>query len=131
MIKDNGCFVCGPDNLRGLQASFEIDPASRSSLCRLTIPDPFQGWKDVVHGGILATLLDEACVHACRTVGPHPVTAELTVRYRKPVPTGAEIVVRAEVTGSRGRVLWSRASVEVDGDVHAEAQSRIVLLQTS
>ena len=131
MIKDNGCFVCGPDNLRGLQASFEIDPTTRSSLCRLTVPDPFQGWKDVVHGGILATLLDEACVHACRTVGPHPVTAELTVRYRKPVPTGAEIVVRAEVTGSRGRVLWSRASVEVGGDVHAEAQSRIVLLQTS
>jgi uncharacterized protein (TIGR00369 family) len=128
MIKGNNCFVCGPENERGLRAQFTIEPERQAAWARLEIPPWSQGWRDVAHGGILATLLDEACVHACRTVGPLPVTAELTVRYRKPVPVGREIVVRGEVVSVRRRVLQARARLQIAGEVHAEAEARVVLL---
>jgi uncharacterized protein (TIGR00369 family) len=126
--KDNGCFVCGPANGRGLQAHFEIDPQARTASSRLVLPDWVQGWQGVVHGGILSTLLDEACVHAGRTVGPHPVTAELTVRFRRPVPVGAEVRVRGEVVEVRRRVLQVRAGLEVGQESYAEAEARVVLI---
>lgn len=128
MIKGNACFVCGTENERGLQAQFFLDTEKQTAWSRLEIPGWSQGWRDVTHGGILATLLDEACVHACRTVGPFPVTAELTVRYLKAVPVGKEVLVRGEVVSLRRRVLQARARLEIDGEVHAEAEARVVLL---
>lgn len=129
LTKDNGCFVCGPANSRGLQARFEIDPQTRTACSSLILPDWLQGWQGVVHGGILSTLLDEACVHAGRTVGPHPVTAELTVRFRKPVPVGTEVQVRGEVVEVRRRVLQVRSSLEIDGEPYAEAEARVMLMK--
>ena len=129
MIKDNGCFVCGPANERGLRAEFTIDREARAASSRLALPAWSQGWRGVVHGGILSTLLDEACVHACRTVGPHPVTAELTVRFRKPVPVAAEISVRGEVVEVRRRVLQARARLEIGGESYAEAEARVMLVE--
>jgi uncharacterized protein (TIGR00369 family) len=128
LIKDNGCFVCGPANARGFRAMFSLDRDARTACGRLTLPEWAQGWQGMVHGGILSTLLDEVCAHACRTVGPHPVTAELTVRFRKPVPVGAEVVVRGEVVEIRRRVLQAKAELQVDGEVYAEAQARVVLI---
>jgi len=131
LVKDAGCFVCGPHNERGLQAPFEIDRAGGAAWCRLALPDWTQGWRGVVHGGVLATLLDEACVHAGRTVGPQPVTVELTVRYLKPVPVATQLLVRAEVTGQRRRIVETRARLEIDGEIHAEAEAKVYLLEAS
>ncbi len=128
MIKDNGCFVCGPANERGLRAEFTIDRVARAASSRLAIPAWSQGWRGVAHGGIISTLLDEACVHACRTVGPHPVTVELTVRFRKPVPVAVEISVRGEVVGIRRRILQARARLEIGGESYAEAEARVMLI---
>lgn len=129
MIKDNGCFVCGPANERGLRAEFTLDREARTAGSHLVVPEWAQGWQGVAHGGILSTLLDEACAHACRTVGVHPVTAELTVRFRKPVPVGVEVFVRGEVVEVRRRVLQARAELQVGGEVYAEAQARVILVE--
>jgi len=94
----------------------------------MVIPSRYQGWRDVIHGGILATLLDEACVHACRTIGPFPVTAEISVKFKKPVPPGAEIFVRGEVIQQRRRVLLARGRLEINGQVYAEAEAKVLLL---
>ncbi|MFA5516340.1 MAG: PaaI family thioesterase [Desulfuromonadales bacterium] len=129
--KDKGCFVCGPENTRGLRAEFILDKATRTASSRLVIPVWTQGWQAVAHGGILSTLLDESCVHASRTVGDHPVTAELTVRFRKPVPVGSEVFVRGEVVEIRRRVVQVKAELLVDGEVCAEARARVVLVDPS
>lgn len=129
LIKDNGCFVCGPVNARGLRAEFTFDREGRVASSHLIVPEWAQGWQGVTHGGILSTLLDEACAHACRTVGAHPVTAELTVRFRKPVPVGVEVFVRGEVVEVRRRVLQAKAELQVGGEVYAEAQARVVLIE--
>ncbi|MBE0598760.1 MAG: PaaI family thioesterase [Desulfuromonadales bacterium] len=129
LVKDNACFVCGPANGRGLQAQFELDPAARAAWSRLTLPDWTQGWQGVVHGGILSTLLDEVSVHAGRTVGPHPVTAELTVRFRKPVAVGSTIEVRGEVVEVRRRLLQVRSWLAIAGETYVEAEARVMLVR--
>jgi acyl-coenzyme A thioesterase PaaI-like protein len=125
--KDGRCFVCGPDNERGLQAVFQIDKEKHRAESRLRIPGWTQGWKDVVHGGLLATILDEACVHAARTLGPLPVTAELTVRYRKPVLVDTEIHVFAQVRGRKRRIVEVCARIEIGKETHAEAEAKIFI----
>lgn len=124
--QDDKCFVCGPGNPGGLQARFETDAGTGSARCRLIIPPGFQGWQDIVHGGIVAALLDEAAIYACRSGDEHLVTAELTVRYRQPVPVGREVLVQASVTETRRRVFRVRSRLEIDGTVHAEAEARVV-----
>lgn len=125
---DDHCFVCGEKNRTGLKARFEIDREKGRSSCTLVIGEEFQGWEGVVHGGIVATLLDEAAIYAGKAFGEQMVTAELTVRYQKPVPTGSEVTVRAEVTGRRRRLLQVASRLEVAGTMHAEAEVKVVLL---
>lgn len=126
VVEDGRCFVCGPDNTGGLQARFTIDRPRQAASCRTRVPARFQGWQDVVHGGVLATLLDEACIYACRSQGDRFVTAELAVRYKKPVPVETDLVVSAEVVQRRKRLFTVRARLEVNGQVHAEADSKVL-----
>lgn len=126
--KDRGCFVCGPDNAMGLQAVFSCDKELKQSFCRLTIEDNFQGWHSIVHGGIIASLLDEACIYAGRALAETLVTAELSVRYRKPVPVGQEVVITGKVLEKRRKVLKVKSCLELNGEIHAEAEGRIFLI---
>lgn len=123
--EDGFCFVCGPRNESGLMARFETDAEKRSAVCRLVVPARFQGWRQMVHGGIVATLLDEACIYACRAGGGNFVTGEIRVRYRQPVPVDTPLTVRAEVVGGRRRLLEARALLEIAGEVHAEAETKV------
>lgn len=126
--EDGGCFVCGRDNPIGLRAAFAVDRQAQRAAATLVIPPGFQGWAGVVHGGIIAALLDEACIHACRSLGEQFVTAELAVRYRQPVPVGQELTVTGEVTERKRKILQVRARLEIDGRLHAEADSRVFFL---
>jgi len=126
--KDRGCFVCGQENASGLQAVFSCDKELKQSFCRLTIGDQFQGWQDIVHGGVIASLLDEACIYAGRAMAETLVTAELSVRYRKPVPVGQEVTIRGEVLEQRRKVLKVKARLELNGEVYAEADGRVFLV---
>ncbi len=126
--KDRGCFVCGPDNATGLQAVFNCDKELRQSFCRLTINESFQGWHSVVHGGVIASLLDEACIYAGRALADTLVTAELSVRYRKPVPVGQEITVKGQVLEQRRKILKVKSCLELNGEIYAEAEGRIFLV---
>jgi uncharacterized protein (TIGR00369 family) len=127
LTKADGCFVCGQDNDNGLQAAFRFNATLLFSFCRLTLDDRFQGWQGVVHGGILAALLDEACIYAALGVGPKPVTADLKVRYRRPVPCNAAVTLFGEVVERRRQVVRARARLVCNGKVHAEAEGRIFL----
>ncbi|HKK02054.1 MAG TPA: PaaI family thioesterase [Desulfuromonadales bacterium] len=125
---DRHCFVCGPENHEGLQAAFTVDPANSASRCQLVIPSRYQGWQGMVHGGILATLLDESVIYACRAQGEKFVTAELTVRYKKPVPVETMLVVRACVKGKKRKLLTVRSWIEAEGNVCAEADAKVFCL---
>lgn len=108
---DNFCFVCGQNNPHGLRLSFEFDEASGEVVCRTVFPQHFQGWKDVLHGGIVSTVLDEIMAKAVGHKGFKGVTAELNVRYKQPVKTGTEYVIRGRVNEIRKRLVFTEARI--------------------
>jgi uncharacterized protein (TIGR00369 family) len=108
---DNHCFVCGELNLSGLRVRPHIDAPNQSANMRLAIPRAFQGWQGIVHGGILATLLDETCAYAAKGLVAHVVTAEITVTYKKPVAIETELLVTATVVSRRRRIIEVKGKI--------------------
>ena len=84
------CFVCGRENPVGLHIRFYEDLANARVVVPLMIPETYQGYPGIAHGGILATVLDELSGRALMMGAEDDVfwvTAKLEVRYRKPTPT--------------------------------------------
>lgn len=122
---DNHCFVCGELNMSGLRMRPRIDAATQSASMQLAIPRAFQGWQGMAHGGILATLLDETCAYAAKSLVAHVVTAEITVTYKKPVPIENELLVFASVVGRRRKIIEVQGRIEIAGELFAEAQAKM------
>jgi uncharacterized protein (TIGR00369 family) len=130
LVKEDGrCFVCGPVNPIGLKLAFQIDVVGQSASARVRVPANFQGWSGIVHGGIIASLLDEVCMHACRTTGDQMVTAELTVRYREPLPVETDVVISGKVCGIQRRLLLAQGRIERDGRLLAEADAKVIRIK--
>src|SRR5206468_5427389 len=75
----------------------------------------------VVHGGWVATLLDQLLGHANAAAGVGGFTAELTVRYRRPTPYGVPLTIRARTDSVDGRRVHASGEIVADGVVTAEA----------
>ena len=122
------CFVCGVENPVGLHLSFyETGPGEVS--VDFTPPENYQGYTGILHGGIVASILDEA---AGRTLlgGVPPrflFTAKLEVKYRKNVPVGEPLKIIGRAGRDRGRMAeaWS-AIYNQAGDLLAEANALLV-----
>lgn len=131
LVQTDDCFVCGGNNHMGLRASFQSHSELLCSFARVPLGLHFQGWEAIVHGGILAALLDEACIYAALGLNRRAVTAELQVRYHKPVPCGCEAVLFGEVAGYRRTVANARSRLVVAGEVCATAEARLFLDKSS
>jgi len=125
---DRYCFVCGTHNDIGLHADITTGQ-DNTAYTKLVIPKNFQGWQDIVHGGIISTLLDEVSIYACRNISQKGVTAEITVKFKKPVPTETEIELRSKVVEIKRRLLLVEAELLVGGIVHASAETKIFNLE--
>jgi uncharacterized protein (TIGR00369 family) len=124
--RDNLCFCCGADNERGLHLTV-IYPEPGMAEANILIPTWFAGWKSMTHGGLLSTLLDEIMAHACVGTGRRAVTAELTVRFRKPVETGSRIRAVGKLEEARGKVLSTTGWLyDVEGSIVASATARFI-----
>lgn len=128
ILDDNHCFVCGEMNAIGVRVRPVIDAAHQSACMRLAIPKEFQGWRGIVHGGILATLLDETCAYAAKGLVTQVVTAEITVSYKKPVPLETELLVTATVISQRRKIIDVKGQIEISGEIYAEARARMFVV---
>lgn len=108
--RPNTCFGCGGDNPAGLRLEFsETDAGVEVDYA---VPRALQGAPGIAHGGILATVMDEAlCMTAYAKLGTPVVTGELTVRYLKPVPVETPIVARGQIVEDRGRSVFIEGGV--------------------
>jgi uncharacterized protein (TIGR00369 family) len=96
----HSCFVCGESNAIGLNLRFETD--GRMVQTRFTPRPEHIGFKGVVHGGIIASLLDEVMVWACAVqTRRFAYCAELTVRYLSPLKPGEEVIAFGELAVNR------------------------------
>ncbi len=114
------CFGCGPENDAGLQLKFAMRPDGR--LETRFVPRAIHGgWEGVFHGGLMATLLDEAMMAYLYHRGDNAATAELHVRFRKPVHLGDALVVEAWEESRRGPLVRMAAQASRGGEVVARA----------
>ncbi|HXW56288.1 MAG TPA: PaaI family thioesterase [Candidatus Cybelea sp.] len=125
----NTCFGCGGANARGMKLTFEQDDAARCIRGKFRIAEQYAGGPGMVHGGIIATLLDEAMGKVNRFRGVRAVTAELKIDYVRPVPVGQEIFIEAREVEVAGRNLYHEGEIrDGRGDLLARGRARFVNL---
>jgi uncharacterized protein (TIGR00369 family) len=123
----NHCFGCGGANARGMQLTFEQDDATQRIRGAFRLSADYQGGAGFVHGGIIATLLDEVMSKVSRFREDHAVTAELTIEYLKPVPVDGELVVEGWEVERNGRSLLRAGEIrDASGATLARGKARFV-----
>ena len=120
----NGCFGCGEGNPIGLHLKFFVE--DNRVLCRVRLAAQFQGPPGHAHGGIIATLLDEAMSKANRFRNIVAMTRHISVDYLRPVPLDTDLVLEGhsetDMTSSTGRKhSWSAELRNTSGSVLATA----------
>lgn len=117
------CFCCGQDNPGGLKAQF-YDLDEGKTVAVFQPGEIFQSYPQRLHGGVAASILDEALGRAILPLEPDcwAVTAELTIRYKKPVPLDVPLKVVAQVTENSRRLFRSSGELILpDGQVAVTA----------
>ena len=82
----NTCFVCGPDNPEGMRLTFTLDEERSTFICEFNLGDRYTGPPGHCHGGIIASILDDAMGKVNKLRHVVALTKEMTVEYLKPVP---------------------------------------------
>lgn len=122
----NRCFGCGKANPTGLNLEFLL-AEDQSVVCNAIVPDTFEGPVGYVHGGIIATLLDEAMSKAVRARGIIAMTRNMEVDYQRPVPSLATIRLEARVVRSEGRKHYTEATIlDAKGKTLATAKALFI-----
>ena len=124
----NHCFVCGRKNPFGMHLQF-YETALGEVVVEYTVPVQFQGYPGVVHGGVVAAMLDEVTgrVHMGGDPPRFMFTARLDVRYRKNVPVGQPLRIVGRAGKSRERTALATGQIiGPDGDILAEAEAVLV-----
>ncbi len=112
---DHWCFGCGAQNPIGLHLQFTAD---EEGVRAQFVPAPeHQGFENVVHGGIISSVMDEAMAWATAAAGYWAVTGEIRLRFKRPLRVAESTTVSARVTSARGRLIATEAKLlsDIDG----------------
>ena len=122
----NMCFGCGKDNPIGLKLKFEIKDETASG--EFTPDTIHQGYAGIMHGGIMASLLDEAAGRLLYDLGYSSVTAKLEVRFKKPAKTGEKIRIFCRIKDKKRRMITTLSQTfNSDGELLADAEAVFVI----
>ncbi|MFP3953369.1 MAG: PaaI family thioesterase [Candidatus Acetothermia bacterium] len=127
---ENRCFGCGV-NPWGLKLDFEV--RGEEVYAQTELDENYQGFKGTAHGGIIATLLDEASAWAIASnTGYLAPSYSLECRFLQPVPLEKKIEVSGRVEGMRHRIVTSSSQVrDESGDLLAKAKVKAKVLEES
>jgi acyl-coenzyme A thioesterase PaaI-like protein len=126
---DGRCFGCGPLNEEGLQMTFLAE--GDVSVTEFEVPARYQSWKGVVHGGMVALMLDEAVGWAAWHKGHPGVTGKLEVRYRLPLRIGERVRLSGRVDNVRRTLVYATAKIERISDGATVAEATATLMEAS
>ena len=102
-LQKNHCFVCGDENPDGMHLHFDLDEQRHRYVCHFTLDNRYTGPPGHCHGGIIATILDEAMGKVNKIRDVVAVTSEMTVNYVKPVPLHQPLRVESRELEVNGR----------------------------
>ena len=129
-LEDNQlCYVCGPKNPQGFKLKFEHP---KKDLLKTTVvfSEHHQGYKGIVHGGLMATILDEMMVNLAWVEGLPAVTAELNIRLKKAAKTGQKVFFEGVLDEVKGKVLKTSAVAKDEkGEILATATGTCIRIE--
>jgi len=125
----NFCFACGKDNPHGMHLKFFLDDDGQHFVSRFRLSERFWGPPKHAHGGIIATILDEAMGKVNKLRHVIAVTSKMTVEYLKPVPLGKPLVAVGWGKSVRGRRHINLAEIRNQrGEVLARSQGTFIAI---
>ena len=108
-LPQNACFACGPDNAAGMHLKFSYNGKRKTFVCRFRLDERYTGPPGYCHGGIIATILDEAMGKVNKIREVIAMTAQMKIDYLRPVPLNRPLRVESrEVSAGRGRTRLPR-----------------------
>jgi len=125
----NPCFGCGEANPRGMHLRFDRDEQRQRIVGKFRLGPEYQGATGFIHGGIIATVLDEVMSKVSRFSNVRAVTAELSIEYLRPVRVGDELTVEGFNTRREGRQLYHEGEIrDAAGTLLARGRGRFVIV---
>jgi uncharacterized protein (TIGR00369 family) len=125
----NNCFGCGKDNPKGMRLKFYSDEEARRTFCKFKLARHLQGPPGHAHGGIIATILDEAMGKVNKFRSVVALTRSMNIEYLKPVPLGQELTVTGWEQKVEGREHTNVAQITNEkGDVLARSTGTFVVV---
>ncbi len=115
-LQKNYCFGCGTANPDGMRLRFTYDEERHCFVCRFRLGKRYTGPPAHCHGGIIATILDEAMGKVNKLRHVVALTSEITVNYRKPVPLNKPLRVESREVEVKGRKHINMAEILNDKD---------------
>ena len=129
LLPQHNCFGCGPTNEHGLRLDFNLGADGKSMICRFKLAPHYVGPPGHAHGGIIATILDEAMGKANKIRHIVALTREMTVEYLRPVPLGKPLIVEGRNRRVVGRLCTNVAEIRtVEGEVLARSQGKFIAI---
>lgn len=123
------CFGCGPANPEGLHLVFTLDPEAQTATALVNLTRNHEGPPGYIHGGIIATLMDEAMSKLNRPLGVLAMTRHMEVDYLRPSPLGRDLVLTGRHIRREGRKLFHEAELQTaGGSILAKARGVFIVL---
>lgn len=116
----NRCFGCGPANEHGLKLRFSLDHETGTSTAKVKLARRFEGPPGHIHGGIIATLMDEAMGKVNKIHGVVAMTRHMEIDYLRPSPLGQVLTVTGRFLRREGRKIF------MEGEIHNAAGDLLV-----
>jgi uncharacterized protein (TIGR00369 family) len=117
------CFVCGDKNPIGLNIPFYV--RDDKVVAEYTAGRRFEGYKDVLHGGILSALLDEVMIRSVLAQGIYTLTSEIKVKFKKMVKIGDKLHLEGRLVEDKGKILVAEGKVtNKDGELVAQGEGK-------
>jgi len=110
-MQKNNCFACGQNNPDGMHLKFTLDEARQTFVCKFRLSKRYTGPPGHCHGGIIATILDDAMGKVNKLRHVIALTKEMTVEYLKPVPLHKALHVEGREVRVRGRIHINAAEI--------------------
>ena len=122
---DDWCFACGKSNECGLQLDFDME--GEEYVTYFTPQKRHQGYINIVHGGIVSTIMDEVMARYLHILGENAVTGEINVKFRRPAIVGHKLRFAGKLEDAKSRLLLCSArATDEDGTLIAEAVGKMV-----
>ena len=128
-LQKNYCFACGKNNPEGMRLKFAYDEERDCFVCRFRLNKRYTGPPGHCHGGIIATILDEAMGKVNKLRHVVALTSQITIKYLKPVPLNRPLRVESREVRVRGRKHTNMAEIlNEKGEVLASSEGLFIAI---